>query len=451
MPGEIAPPAPGSELELDVLVRRGRRWLQIATLATLATTALTFALLLGMQALLLLQAYVETAWVDLVLAGLLPFIGLVAVATGVLHDRSRRWCPARLRVDAHAVYVDGRRVMLRRRITGGGLKRLDTGDVQAMLFGRRSDALGWIELGHFAVRVPKDDLAERILVASGVAPVQRALTARYARVSFWSRVALMLTPWPAGFAALNAPWIVGLHSWWWFVLAVAPAFALQMLVLVLTEVRVTVGIDGIHLGPLAARRFIPFAELAAVTWGRARWWGQPLKLTLASGKRIRLHAGGSSRFFEALRRPQDAVVARLEQALAAREGPTSVAGLVARVERGERSVHAWIRALRALPERSDYRQAAVSIEALRGVVADASLEGEVRAGAAVALRVAAGDEAAAWTREAARATASPQLRVALEAIAEEVDDDVLERRLATLAAPADEGVGSPARPLPHRW
>ena len=62
-----------------------------------------------------------------------------------------------------------------------------------------------------------------------------------------------------------------------------------------------------------------------------------------------------------------------------------------------------------------YRRAVVSDEALWRVVEDASVDEETRAGAAVALRKMLDEPGRARLRVVAEATASPRLRVALEA------------------------------------
>ena len=69
---------------------------------------------------------------------------------------------------------------------------------------------------------------------------------------------------------------------------------------------------------------------------------------------------------------------------------------------------------------------------LTKVVEDPTASGDVRAGAAVALRTRLDEEGKARVRIAAEATASPQLRVALEAVAGE-SDEVAGEALAELA------------------
>jgi len=76
-------------------------------------------------------------------------------------------------------------------------------------------------------------------------------------------------------------------------------------------------------------------------------------------------------------------------------------------------------------------------EKLWAVVEDASAKPEARASAAAALRVK-GEAPVARLRATAEATASPKLRVALEAAASD-DDAVLEQALAECEAEEDAG------------
>jgi hypothetical protein len=77
----------------------------------------------------------------------------------------------------------------------------------------------------------------------------------------------------------------------------------------------------------------------------------------------------------------------------------------------------WMRELEAMQVgvEGSYRRATVSDEALWRVVQDASLDARMRAGAAVALRKVLDDAGRQRLRLVAGSTASPRLRVALEA------------------------------------
>jgi hypothetical protein len=96
----------------------------------------------------------------------------------------------------------------------------------------------------------------------------------------------------------------------------------------------------------------------------------------------------------------------------------------------------WLRELDAVQVGAEgsYRQAVVSDEVLWRVVQDASLDEKTRAGAAVALRKVLGDEGRARLRVVAEATASPRLRVALEAASGGADGEIADS-LEELTAP----------------
>src|SRR5262249_15171212 len=95
---------------------------------------------------------------------------------------------------------------------------------------------------------------------------------------------------------------------------------------------------------------------------------------------------------------------------------------------GSRSTEQWLANLRALSTgAASYRTNAIPIDELRNVVADPEADHDARLRAAVALRIADSDAAAACIRVAAETTASNELRVLLEDVAQTSD---LERALA---------------------
>ncbi len=87
--------------------------------------------------------------------------------------------------------------------------------------------------------------------------------------------------------------------------------------------------------------------------------------------------------------------------------------------------------MRNLTSRDGYREAAVTSEHLWPVVENAALGSPARAAAAVALRAHLDEEGKTRLRVAAEACASPNVRVALEAVLGE-DDNELTRALEAL-------------------
>jgi hypothetical protein len=110
---------------------------------------------------------------------------------------------------------------------------------------------------------------------------------------------------------------------------------------------------------------------------------------------------------------------------------------------GARTYDAWIEALRELSRDGHYRAAALPPEELWRVLEDPAAETSARAGAAMALRESLDAEGRARLRVAGAASASPRVRVALDAIASSDADDAELR--AALEACASENDAAEAR------
>jgi hypothetical protein len=129
----------------------------------------------------------------------------------------------------------------------------------------------------------------------------------------------------------------------------------------------------------------------------------------------------------------DLVAERIREALeSARRGDP--AQDVALLARNAREIGVWVRALRAVAAGAvDHRTAPIPEDRLWRIAEDPNASPTARAGAAVALTPSLDDAGKARIRVAADATASPKLRVALEAAAE-TDEAALEHALAELDA-----------------
>lgn len=185
--------------------------------------------------------------------------------------------------------------------------------------------------------------------------------------------------------------------------------------------RIVVGSDGLLFEWLWWERFVPMGEISAVGASGQ----QTITIALRSGATDTVHTSAPREHAPpGARLHRDAVLARIQEAhrAFANEGsPDDVAGLVAR---GARSTPEWLRALEALARGGGgYREVSVRDEDLLRLVEDSSAPEAARAGAAIALRgrEAQDEEARARVRVAAEATASPRLRVALEAALGEGD------------------------------
>jgi hypothetical protein len=178
---------------------------------------------------------------------------------------------------------------------------------------------------------------------------------------------------------------------------------------------VTVGVDGVAIAHRGRTRFVAADDIAGAS--QAQPSGHAV-IARRDGKPIEVDGGNLFR--------QAALVARV-QALSAREASAAPAPAV--LEREGRSVRAWRDHLRAAVA-GGYRAAAGPLDQLtsRGATP------EQRVGAALALRVADGENGATRVRIAADHCADAHLREALEiAAAQEIDDAKLERALSRLA------------------
>lgn len=189
--------------------------------------------------------------------------------------------------------------------------------------------------------------------------------------------------------------------------------------------RITVGLDGIVVAwpLLRRRRFVPYARIRDV-----RSSEEAVVFELVDGKSYEVATstakGGvaSDEHRALLERIADA-----REAYAKAERAESL-GLLARAGR---PTSAWVRELKALSEASgaQYRSASLPTETLVRIAIDPKETEEMRMGAALALRGAPDAEARAQLREAALASASPRVRVALSVASEELDDEAVAREM----------------------
>lgn len=183
---------------------------------------------------------------------------------------------------------------------------------------------------------------------------------------------------------------------------------------------VTVGVDGVLVAwpLLRRRRFIPHAKIKDV-----RFAHDEVRLILEDGSSYSISTRVGKR--GARERDHDALVERL---LTAREAwrrgslgdfPTHA------LARGGRSFEAWVRDVRVLAEsnRTQYRSASIPTETLWRVAIDPAEPEDVRIGAGLALRATVDPEGRTRLRTLAEATASPRVRVAFLAAADEEADD----------------------------
>lgn len=367
--------------------------------------------------------------------GIHAFLGGLALLRFV---QSRTLAPQRRRSDvrfgAEGV-VDGARVIPRSAIREGFYQpRVAT---KPGALGPTVRLLGRGRRVLFEAEVESEDQALELLGALGLDPSRRR--ARFRRASplvatVPRQLALFGTLWIAMALIGAAHAATGL--------ALLPLFAAMAL-----PAGIEIGVDGVLLTWLWRKRFVPMGEILEIQSEDDRL----LLLTLRSGEVVRVYTGIP-------RRSQGGSGAAHHQAILARivearrlfrEGGAAL-DAAALVGRQGRSRADWLQALaRVAGGEGGYREAAVRLENLVALVEDPRAPADARAGAAAVLHAKGDDEARARVRVAAEATASPKLRVALDAAGKD-DPEAVRRALAELAEDeASEAEQAPARETPR--
>jgi hypothetical protein len=197
----------------------------------------------------------------------------------------------------------------------------------------------------------------------------------------------------------------------------------------LMPTRIEVGTDGVLIRWLTYRRFIPHAEITG-GWvqetGLGRGRRVQVMLQLEGGEKVRLPIT-SQRY---RRERADLLVQRIAEA---RQVGSHTEGADTRVlERRGREVDEWVRALRELTRLATHRAKAVAPGDLWQVVESPSQDPLARAAAAIALEPELDASNRQRLRVAAQATASPKLRIALDAVADQAEDEALTEALSAL-------------------
>jgi hypothetical protein len=209
-----------------------------------------------------------------------------------------------------------------------------------------------------------------------------------------------------------------------------------LIVMTLVPSRVAIGTDGIAVRWFGHTRYFPRSQIIDVSAYRVggRRQREGIALTIEPGKTVRIpvedvrRRDGSGEklamMMERIREAMDLDTSTAAETRARANHRQASTDIVSRIRRDGRDVREWIRALRTLGAEADasHRVAAIPREALWQLVDDAASPAASRAAAAVALGT---DDPVARIRiaDAARATAEPRLRVALESVARGATDD----------------------------
>ena len=277
------------------------------------------------------------------------------------------------------------------------------------------------------VIVRDEDDAHRLIHALGFDPSQTTATFRGASL------ALVRYRW-LGLLALPIFFALGIVSK--FVQPIGtlilPLTMLALLPLVLWPSSLTVGVDGVLLRWLWVREFIPTTKIDFVgrfqSSGRSRLRGVQIQ-TEGRTIKIPIRTGFAQEEIAIVEK-------RIDEAVALARSGTHVADDALLLSRGEIGLRDWISRLRAIGAgaTAQLRVAPVMPERLWRIALDPVAPGPARAAAAVALSSGLDDEGRARLTEAAKATAAPRLRVALENAARGATDEELEESLKELEA-----------------
>lgn len=338
---------------------------------------------------------------------------------------------SRVRLDATGVTLDGALALGRDAIADGIFQprspEMD-GDLRSSvrLYDRRRRIV-------FEAEVASEEQAIAALRTFGLDATRKRMDFRAGSPMFATSARTMLSLVGLCFCVFGLRALLEAFGIW-----VSPALALLPLlppfVATTMGARIVVGSDGISVRWYLRTRFIPIAEIASVSLRGER----EIELALVSEKREILYTSNKLRndlgkdLHDVQRR--DATFARIAEALDAYRARGPAADVAVLVARGGRSHDAWRRALEAMTTADrGYRHTAVRAEDLWRVVEDPSAVVDARAGAAVVLRRSLDEGVQARIRIAAEAAASPQLRIALDAVADD-PDEALESAFAALGA-----------------
>jgi len=240
------------------------------------------------------------------------------------------------------------------------------------------------------------------------------LDSRRAIIGFRPAVVLASTVGALGMLALSR---------WAPVLAVTSATTLlQVVYRGLVSPRCVVGADGLLIEKWfgLSKRFLPYAEVARVDVE-----GATLAITLHDWTRLVLKSEDDSRRTAFPVVGAHALKARIEQARASYGEGSRASEVAADLARGGRDTATWLDALRRLGvAHATFRRAAVPRDRLWTALEDGGQPAEVRAAAAIALRPALAEAEKVRFASIAASCAAPRLRVALEAVEGEDEEQI---------------------------
>jgi hypothetical protein len=375
--------------------------------------------------LLLCMIYPQSSAMPQWLGLLLGFSYLGTAALSAVAALTQLWCwvapriRATVQTDGHALTVQRlrrRRIPLGDIAAGWLLRTADRGEVELAL--RSGDVL--------SVEVLDPAEADALLDAANVAPHERALTMRLGGPLVdlgLAAAALFPGGCLASIVAVTAERALHLPSVaTGFLLFTLTALSVALSVAWLRPPVVRVGHDGLSVRGGRGAWFAPWGEITRVTRQ-----GASLTLSLRGGAARVLSLTGTPRA------RQDALCARIAEALAEARAPRDLSTRLAALDRHGRTLEAWSEALRAIPTaRDDYRQTGLSRDELLAALSDPHAPEERRVAAAFVLSSLDPAAASARVRVAVETLAHDPVRIALTHAAEgTLDDDLLRQAAET--------------------
>lgn len=249
--------------------------------------------------------------------------------------------------------------------------------------------------------------------------------------------AQLVQPWKAALATVScmALGVFSAYQLMFFLSSIVVFFATVLLfvspliVLMAAPTKIDVGADGVRLRWLGRDSFTPMADIKRVYVEEVAVHNQgQMRLTLErhDDEPVVVPLGNAQTDFG----QAEAVAARIRWAM---EGHGAGEDATPQLRRDERPLSEWVERLRGLERHATHRHANVSRDALWSTLEDASAAPLDRAAAAVALREQLGPDERRRIATAARATAAPRLRIALERSLDD-DEPALLEALAELEA-----------------
>jgi hypothetical protein len=334
-------------------------------------------------------------------------------------------------VDERGLVIDHVLAASREQLFGGGIEQIyEGGDCRALIVAKQDR-----ERPHLRWSFSPIDraTASAILQAAGIDADQRALHVRLTRqfqpperLAALSIVAVLMILGVLSLPNADGIALVFLGFCFWIAANLATSATR------LGHVDLLIGADGI-LRTRFRSRFVRFTQVRQVIRK-----GAYVGLRLINGRSIVLSVDSSASAEAAEIISGEAVADLID--LRVREGieRSAAAAKILRqdfsVARGANELRSWLSQLRVAHRGATeaYRSAPPPDVDLDALFDDGSLDAETRSGAAIALRARGGETVAHRLRVAAAATASPELRVALEKIADGAPDDEIARSIEKL-------------------